>query len=293
MAKWNWNTIGVAFLAGMIASAAYLGLVVLWEMATGDATIHQAGVVSSILFLIPGFPLVTALLDVLRLDMLAGLTRGFYAGFLFLAAGMAVWASAWLVGADMFEGPTYVIPEPWLFLLRVGATFLASGGFAMLFTAAPSAALMAGVNGAIINSLRLTLQDAGAYNVVVCGLAALAAGVIAHFLARVSPHSRVSLSVPAVVVMIPGVSFFRAVSSINAGDAVAAVQPLFNCALVILAIGAGLAAARMLTDPHWGIEKPCDAVPYFGDSRVTLTPRIQAKVRAAVRVKHTEGGERR
>ena len=89
------------------------------------------------------------------------------------------------------------------------------------------------------------------------GLAAVVVGLLAQaFVSRVS-LSRVSLSVPAVAIMIPGVPFYRAISALNnrAVDATVAIDTaagsLAEVFFVISAIGVGLAMARILTDPNW------------------------------------------
>ncbi|WP_308807089.1 threonine/serine ThrE exporter family protein [Actinotignum urinale] len=274
LTAWHCNSVGAWFISGVVSSSAYLGIVLGYGALTHEVTLHQAGVVSSLLFLIPGFPLVTALLDTIRGDLTCGIIRFNYAFILMASAGMAVWLPTWIFHAHIAPVDGYSITEPWLFVARCLATFVASSGFAMLFSAPLSAALLAGLNGAIINSTRLTLQDAGLYNVIACVLAATCVGIIAFVFSHFSKHSRVSLSVPSVVVMIPGTMFFRALAAINAHDTVAAIDPLFNCFLVIVAIGAGLAVSRMLTDRNWLIETPSTVVPTFGDSRSTLTPDV-------------------
>ena len=259
------NHFGIWFLVGALAAVLYLATVGVAEAAWHIAVVHEAGVVSALLFLIPGFPLVTAMLDTIRADFSAGLTRGAYVTMLMLAAGMAVWVVTVLFDTDIAPHAAYVIPEPWLALARAAATFVASYGFAMLFTAEQGAALLAGAIGALVNAARLSAQDAGFYNVAAVFLAALGAGILAHLLTRRTRFSRVSLSVPAVVVMIPGVVFFRGLHAINAGQIAQAAGALTNVVLVICAVGAGVAAARMITDRHWLMEPPHELSPAFDE----------------------------
>ena len=89
--------------------------------------------------------------------------------------------------------------------------------------------------------------------------------MLAHLLTRRTRFSRVSLSVPAVVVMIPGVVFFRGLHAINAGQIAQAAGALTNVVLVICAVGAGVAAARMITDRHWLMEPPHELSPAFDE----------------------------
>jgi uncharacterized membrane protein YjjB (DUF3815 family) len=92
------------------------------------------------------------------------------------------------------------------------------------------------------------------------GLAALAAGLLATVVARRTRYSRVTLSVPAVVIMIPGVPLYRSLAYLNQGLVNSAVASLFTVLFTIVAIGVGLALSRMLTDQHWLVEQP-RAVP--------------------------------
>ena len=89
------------------------------------------------------------------------------------------------------------------------------------------------------------------------GLAAVMIGLLAQLFVSRASLSRVALSVPAVVIMIPGVPFYRAVSALNnqTVDANVAVgQAAGNLAevfFVITSIGVGLAIARIMTDHNW------------------------------------------
>ncbi len=51
--------------------------------------------------------------------------------------------------------------------------------------------------------------------------------------------------------MIPGASMYRFIYFLNIGDLGLAARNLLDAGLVVIAIGAGLAVARMVTDPEW------------------------------------------
>jgi uncharacterized membrane protein YjjB (DUF3815 family) len=57
---------------------------------------HAAGFISSVLFLVPGFPLVAALLDLMQHQTLAGISRLAYGGLVLAAAafGLSLVAAA-------------------------------------------------------------------------------------------------------------------------------------------------------------------------------------------------------
>ena len=46
--------------------------------------------IASVLFLVPGVPLVTALLDLIHLDLISGITRGVYAIILLINIGVGM-----------------------------------------------------------------------------------------------------------------------------------------------------------------------------------------------------------
>ena len=63
LAQRRLNQFGVAMIAAAVASLAYLGFVVALEALGVVGPRHEIGYVSAVLFLIPGFPLMTAALD--------------------------------------------------------------------------------------------------------------------------------------------------------------------------------------------------------------------------------------
>lgn len=269
------NHFGVWFLCGALASGTYIAIIAALSHAGVVDSTHEAGVVSAILFLVPGFPMVTSLLDLIRQDFSAGISRGVYVTMLLMSSAVSVWAVTSALGwsveptSEVYHFSTIV-----LFGSRFVATFIAACGFAVLFNAPLTACALAGLNGAIINTLRLTMQDVGLPWMAAVGLASLGAGLIAHVLSRHTQHSRISLSVPAVVVMIPGVPLYRAIAAMSNGMVVDAIAETVTIMMVITAIGAGLAIARMMTDPHWRMEDP-HPVPRLPYSEQTIPPRFQ------------------
>ena len=88
------------------------------------------------------------------------------------------------------------------------------------------------------------------------GLMSMLVGLFAALLSTKVRSSRVTLSVPAVVIMIPGVPFYRAITAVNQGETLTAFASIAEVSFVILAIGVGLAISRMLTDPGWTFDSP-------------------------------------
>ena len=245
-------------VCGVVASGVYMGIVGLLGAAGLIEGNHQGGVISAILFLIPGFPMVTAMLDLVRQDFSSALSRAAYVLMVMASAGVAVWTVTFLFNWQV-EATDVSVPTGWvLHVLRCLCSFVAAYGFSMLFNAGAKASTLAAVVGALANTGRLILIDE--FHVpwqLAVGLAAVTIGVLAQLFVSRASLSRVALSVPAVVIMIPGVPFYRAISALNnrAVDANVAVgQAAANLAevfFVITAIGVGLAMARILTDHNW------------------------------------------
>lgn len=217
-------------------------------------TSHQAGVISTILFLVPGFPLVTSILDLVRLDMLAGIARGFYVMSLMISAGVATWLVVSITNWSV-EPTAHVPSDPLvLFTLNAIATLIAAFCFAMLFNSPWKVALTAGILGALLNPVRIFLVSQGYPNQALVAATSLLVGLLASAIATQTFFSRVSLSVPAVVIMIPGVPFYRAITALNQGSFEGAMASVMEVSFVVLAIGAGLALARILTDRGWAYD---------------------------------------
>ena len=66
---------------------------------------------------------------------------------------------------------------------------------------------------------------------------------------------RITLSVPAVVIMVPGAAVYRAVLALNNGQMDVAVQAGVQAVFVTICIAIGLAAARVLTDREWAFDR--------------------------------------
>lgn len=271
------NHFGVWMVCGMFAVATYmLAIGSLGAAGVIDAS-HEAGVVSAVLFLVPGFPLVTSILDLIRQDFSAGISRGVYVVMLVISTAVAIWTMTnvlhWSVEPSE---PGYSLAPVVLFFARAAATFIASYGFAMLFNTPWQAATVAAAIGAIINTSRLTAQDSGMIPLAAVGCAALVVGLLAHLGSILTRFSRVTLSVPAVVVMIPGVPLYRAITALNNGEVLNSLSSMLTVITVITSIGVGLAVARMITDRSWLMEARHD-LPRLPGSEATIPESFRSR----------------
>lgn len=224
---------------------------------------HATGVVSAILYIVPGFPMTTAILDFVRMDFWSALTRINYCLMVLGSAGVSVYAVVHLLKwPTVGELPAGL--DIWtLNSIRVICSFIAAYGFAVLFNATWKVCLVAGFIGAFANTGRLILQGEPVilpWQMAV-GLAAFVVGVCATICSWHSSHSRVSLSVPAVVIMIPGVPFYKALVAINEGELYSAMGPIFEVFFVVMAIGFGIAMSRILLDKGWIYDSDTNVLP--------------------------------
>lgn len=266
------NHFGVWMNSGLVAAVIYILLATLTNYIfsitgvdpstlptwfTGTTPGFHAGIISAVLFLVPGFPLITGILDLVRTDISAGLSRLTYVLMLVISAAVSVWLTAlvfqWTVDPPK-EAP---VGGPALYLVRMVCSFVAAYGFAMLFNSDVKLAAWAAAICALVNPLRFWAVDNGLlYWQLAVGIESVLIGLAAHVISQLSSYrySRVSLTVPAAVIMIPGVPLYAALTRMNEGDYLSAMSSLIEVMLVITAIGVGLSIARMLTDPGWRSE---------------------------------------
>ncbi|MDO8105961.1 threonine/serine exporter family protein [Isoptericola sp. b441] len=250
------NQFGATVVAAAVACLAYLAFVLALDaVVVGVASRHEAGFISSVLFLVPGFPLVTGALDLAKADFSAGVARVTYGMTILTSAALSVWAVTLATGLEADP-----IPRPdlswWLMtVLRLVASFLGVLGFALMFNSPVRMAMWAASIGMVANVLRLALADGGLAIQAATMVATLVVAVLAAVVGPRTGIPRTALSVPAVVIMVPGVAAYRAVASFNNGQVEAALAAGSQAAFVVICIAMGLAAGRILTDRSWGFER--------------------------------------
>jgi len=249
------NQFAVTMLAAAVACLAYLAFLTAIDLAGGTGASHEAGYIAAVLFLVPGFPLVTGALDLAKLDFSAGVARTSYALMVLTSAGLAVWAVSWITGLTPVPAPPPEAP----YLLTLGLRLLASGlgvlGFALMFNSPLRMALGAAAIGMVANTLRLELATAGVAVQAATMVATFVVGLLAAWVAPRLKVPRITVSVPAVVIMVPGAAAYRAVVALNNGDSQTAVTSGAQAVFVVISIAVGLAAGRILTDREWRYEK--------------------------------------
>ncbi|AUJ30414.1 threonine/serine ThrE exporter family protein [Liquorilactobacillus hordei] len=239
-------------LSVAIACIAYLCIFKILENFFQIYASHEAGYIGAMLFVIPGFPFITSMLDISKLDMRSGLERLSYAIMITLVASLVGWLVASLVSLKPENFLDLGLSPLLLLLLRLPASFGGVFGFSIMFNSTWKMATTAGCIGAIANTLRLELVDltvippsAAAF------LGALVAGILASFINHYNGYPRISLTVPSIVIMVPGLYIYRAVYNIGFNSIGVGALWLTKAILIIIFLPLGLFVARVLLDKEW------------------------------------------
>lgn len=247
----GYNQLAVTMLAAAVASGVYLAVAQLLSAANVVDSLQASGYISAVLFLVPGFPLISSALDLSRLDFSAGTSRLAYALMIMTSAALSVWAVSALLGLDPTPASAPDLPVGLLLVFRLVASALGVWGFAMIFNSPPSIAMWAALIGMIANTIRLELIDLGVLTQAAAFAAGLTVGVLANMIAPRVKLPRLTLSVPAVVIMVPGAAGYRAIFYLNEGSNIEAMAYGVEAVFVVIAIAIGLTIARSVTDRDW------------------------------------------
>jgi uncharacterized membrane protein YjjP (DUF1212 family) len=249
------NHFGTTMLAAAVASGAYisgLGLLNAWGISIEN---HAAGYISTVLFLLPGFALITGALDIAKLDLSAGVSRIAFGTTMTLAAGASVWAVSLAESLDTHQRNPVALEWPLQWGLWAVASAIGVFGFAMMFNSPWRLAATAAAIGLVANTGRLIAMDHGMRIQAATALACLVIGVLAALVSSRGRWPVITLSVPAVLLMIPGVTAHQAVVSVNESRYADAMSGILQAVLTVLAVMVGLVIAKLLTDRDWAFER--------------------------------------
>lgn len=251
----GFNNFGATLAAAIVASSAYVAGIALIGLLAGGLETHAAGYISSVLFLLPGFALITGALDMAKMDLEAGIQRIAYGTMITLAASVSVWAISLM--STLNTRPR--VDDQTSLALNVVVWALASAmgvwGFASMFNSPMRLAFLAAGIGAVANTLRLLGVEQGIPIQAATALACLIVGALGAWVAGNGRYPVITLTVPAVLVMIPGVAAHESLVSVNEGDYTGAVSGILLVVLVVLAIMVGLVVAKLLFDREWAFER--------------------------------------
>ena len=113
-------------------------------------------------------------------------------------------------------------------------------------------AMLAAVFGAIANTMRLSLVDFVNWPPALAAfLGAFLAGILASIVRRKIGYPRIALTVPAIVIMVPGLYMYRAMFNLTLASFVQGEIWSIKALLIVISLPLGLITARILTDPKW------------------------------------------
>ncbi len=247
-----------------VATACVCYLAALTFLAHFDpaAMNHEAGYIGAMLFVIPGFPLITAGLDIAKLDTRSGIERLVYAISVITVATLIGWLVAEVVGLSPSDFAPQGLGPAALTLLRLVMSFVGVFGFSVMFNSPVQMAATAGVIGAVSNTLRLTLVDlptivpalglaSGCPPEAAAFIGAIASGLLAHAAEHWTSYPRIGLTVPSIVIMVPGLYLYRAMYYMCVFDTANMLAWFVRAVLIVAFLPVGLGVARTFTDPRW------------------------------------------
>ena len=231
------------------ACLVYAGLLkaaeILWEIPIQ----HEAGYICAMLFIIPGFPFITSGIDLAKLDMRSGLERLTYAIIIITVATMTAWIMALVLKLQPVDFLTLNLQVPVQILFRLAASFCGVFGFSVMFNSPRKLAATAGCIGAVANTLRLEMVDlANMPPAAAAFIGALVAGILASMIKNVAGFPRISVTVPSIVIMVPGLYLYRAIYNLGIMSLHTSAEWFAAAFMIILALPLGLIFARILTD---------------------------------------------
>jgi len=243
------NQYAVFAICALFASATYFCFVELFaHSGIGSHPRHAAGLISSVLFLVPGFPLISALLDFLKNETTVALSRFIHAAMLLLMSALGFFVVIALIGFPNREALPPEFAGVMLLTLRSLASFIGAFGFAILFNGSYHNAFYVGLLAVLGNTIRLEMHDAGFPLPLTTFLGALAIGLTASLLRKWVNEPRISLTVPSVIMMVPGVYAFETLVLLGQDEILPALRTGILAIFLLGAMAVGLAVARFMSD---------------------------------------------
>ena len=239
--------------AGVAAACCtYLLLFKLFEVIFNVSSVHQSGYICSMLFVIPGFPLITGGIDLAKLDLRSGLERITYALLIILMATITGWVVALLLHFSPADFPELEMAPLLKMVIRIITSFCGVYGFSLMFNSKRKMAACAGLIGMIANTTRLELID---FTPIPAGVAAFIGAMIAGLLASAmkskAGYPRITLTVPSIVIMVPGMFLYKGIYYLGSYDISTGGMWLTKAFLIIISLPLGLIFARIFTDNNF------------------------------------------
>lgn len=240
-------TVGVAS-----ACCVYVLLIKLAEILLNISNIHQAGYICSMLFVIPGFPLITGGLDLAKLDLRSGIERITYALLIIIVATLTGWITAFIFNFQPSEFAEISLDPVLMLVLRLITSFCGVYGFSLMFNSTKKMACTAGIIGMLVNTLRLELIDFTSIPVGAAAfIGALCSGLLASALKKKIGFPRITLTVPSIVIMVPGMFMYKGIYYMALNDIQSGALWITKALLIVISLPLGLIFARIFTDKNF------------------------------------------
>lgn len=216
---------------------------------------------TSVLFLIPGVPLINSVIDLIEGHVLAGISRLINAVSMIIALALGLGATILLLDINYhLEFSRNAVASGIFCAASLDAVFaaIAGIGFGAVFNPPKAALAAAAILAALGHSFRFMLMNAYSLDITLATLlAAFLVGIGAFIFGRVSKSPAEICAFPALLPMIPGLMAYRAFLSVlkflHAQDMDAAAKILpdlfsygFTAVFVIFAIVIGASFAVFL-----------------------------------------------
>ena len=213
---------------------------------------YRAGYICSILFIVPGFPLITGGIDIAKLDLKSGIERIVYAFLVVCVAALTCAFTASVLNYSPVDFPPIEMNLALKLGLRLIMSFIGVFGFSMIFNSTPKMAMTAGLIGMVCNFTRLLLIDHGIKGGVAAFVGAFLAGILASCIKRlVGIYPRITLTVPSIVIMVPGMFLYKGIHFLSIGDFDQGGEWLWKAIMIIASLPLGLVFARICTDKNF------------------------------------------
>ena len=156
---------------------------------------------------------------------------------------------AMILGLKPNDFPDLALSPELHLILRLIASFVGVFGFSIMFNSPFRIAASAALIGAVANTLRLELVDLAGFPAAVAAfIGSLTAGLLASLLMKKLGYPRISVTVPSIVIMVPGLYLYRAVYNIGEMSLTLSAPWLVSALLIIMMLPLGLIFARIITD---------------------------------------------
>lgn len=225
----------------------------------GQGLLHEIGAMpriamaSCVLLLVPGFPMINSVSDMVKGYINTGLSRGMMAVLLGSATsgGIFLAMTVWQFPSHDFQIPAAVFSGSILsiLLLNMALAAVPAVGFALVFNVPVRALGYCAAGGAIGRGLRYLLVTSGIPIELSTFVAASVVSLLGVYLAqRLKAHPKV-FTVAAMIPMIPGIPFFTALIAVVEIQQKGLTQELLatgvssglRAAFIVAALAVGLA----------------------------------------------------